>query len=593
MLQQLVFPSIEPGRVWITSIKGRTLRDGVSQPTTGSKTENDQDGTADTASHVVGTVDFPNNMAVLDWMICPDGSIARAACTSSSSQVEFLCADKTTGLVSTTVDPPTGSKCFVHLIQQSSLTSKDTNPSGHFKVFIAPKNKSGVVYCRVDGSIYLRPGMTSASSHSAQWTIHPQYGELLFLSHSKTDQRLRCDLLGNLNMESNWKGWEVFRFSEVGDGSVRISSWAHASRVVCATEKGIQTQDSSKLPLLYDSPEAVSRDQQARWVVEKMNTKSSLEGVILRNVFFGSYLAFHENKGLHTTTKATSSDAVWQVETANRNRFELISHLSASEVKTLITITSQALKSPSLSESIKCGFPGQVWKFYHNPGSSAFYIGIDRGPLKQRQYLSRRKASRADEKTVDIVLVEPPTAPTVWYLHRHDSSDNGFLISTTPDGGILLSRKADESVVIAPHLSPDVVSQVWTVKPYMPLTTDDIIPMWGEAIVNFVTTPFRMLGVSEWKRAFPERNNHMGVQAEGRFKMVHLADETKEGPRDMQQTLESLGAIGAGLPLDTSKVDCATLLGIKDDSSRTKEVKASPGTVHNGFHRPFAGWRFW
>ena len=60
-----------------------------------------------------------------------------------------------------------------------------------------------------DGMLTAHPDAMFSS-----WKIQLLTGELCFLSNPSFDKRLRCDIFGNLNMDSNWKGWEVFRFIE-------------------------------------------------------------------------------------------------------------------------------------------------------------------------------------------------------------------------------------------------------------------------------------------------------------------------------------------------------------------------------------------
>jgi hypothetical protein len=83
-------------------------------------------------------------------------------------------------------------------------------------------------------------------AHVGESRCHPFFledatietGELCFLSNPSFDKRLRCDVFGKLNMDSNWKGWEVFRFIEAGDGRLVIISWIHYSKVLSCDAKG-------------------------------------------------------------------------------------------------------------------------------------------------------------------------------------------------------------------------------------------------------------------------------------------------------------------------------------------------------------------
>lgn len=119
-----------------------------------------------------------------------------------------------------------------------------------------------------DGMLTAHPDAMLSS-----WKIQLVTGELCFLSNPSFDKRLRgCDVLGKLSMDSNWKGWEVFRFVEAGDGRLLITSWTHYSKVLSCNAKGdVFTTENNK------------GDNCDKWTVQKAKDSS---GVLLESVSF-------------------------------------------------------------------------------------------------------------------------------------------------------------------------------------------------------------------------------------------------------------------------------------------------------------------
>jgi len=92
---------------------------------------------------------------------------------------------------------------------------------------------------------------------SMLWQVVCVTGELCFLSNLFLNQRIRCDLARLTTLSPNWKGWEVFRFMEAGDGFVKISNWMHSQFTLCSTSKGAVTTCSHADSFLEDSPKGV------------------------------------------------------------------------------------------------------------------------------------------------------------------------------------------------------------------------------------------------------------------------------------------------------------------------------------------------
>jgi hypothetical protein len=151
---------------------------------------------------------------------------------------------------------------------------------------------------------------------ASRWKMRFLSGELLFLSNPTIDRRLRCDAFGKLNLDENWKGWEVFRFVEAGNGGqLQIVSWTH-EKVLYSTEHGkVGTTDD--------------RESNATlWTVARhYNEDDRGGGVLLQSVEHGRYLCALSATELGTVDSENFVFAAvqWELEPANARIFSLAS----------------------------------------------------------------------------------------------------------------------------------------------------------------------------------------------------------------------------------------------------------------------------
>eukprot|EP00339_Tiarina_fusa_P013373 CAMPEP_0117010868 /NCGR_PEP_ID=MMETSP0472-20121206/9471_1 /TAXON_ID=693140 ORGANISM="Tiarina fusus, Strain LIS" /NCGR_SAMPLE_ID=MMETSP0472 /ASSEMBLY_ACC=CAM_ASM_000603 /LENGTH=692 /DNA_ID=CAMNT_0004713513 /DNA_START=114 /DNA_END=2192 /DNA_ORIENTATION=+ len=175
--------------------------------------------------------------------------------------------------------------------------------------------------------------------HEAQeqtlWRVEFQTGELCFLSNPTADRRLKCNVFGHLSLESNennnWKGWEVWRFIDVGNYELLITSWTHTTRVLASNWAGkvVTTEDRHGFG--------------TRWRVMKGIYGN---GVLLQSVETGRYLRVvgdqgcDQNESINKSNNNNNNNNVsydfntvdrpeefgteWQLESANKNVFYLL-----------------------------------------------------------------------------------------------------------------------------------------------------------------------------------------------------------------------------------------------------------------------------
>jgi hypothetical protein len=135
------------------------------------------------------------------------------------------------------------------------------------------------------------------------WTVECVTGELCFMSNPKLKTQVRCDMAGLLTLDSNMKGWEVFRFMEAGHGYVKISSWMHSQWLLCSTQDGTVTTcshaESFKDFRQEDETTSPAKEYRcSKWAIEKGGPEG--EGVIIRSKTHGRLLSIRENGELRT-----------------------------------------------------------------------------------------------------------------------------------------------------------------------------------------------------------------------------------------------------------------------------------------------------
>jgi hypothetical protein len=130
------------------------------------------------------------------------------------------------------------------------------------------------ISCNENGEIY---ALNEKMQDNSTWKIEFLTGELCFISVPAFAKCLTCDPKGNLGMSDNWQGWEVFRFIELGDGNVLISSWtSNAKKVLCSDEYGTLSTTENFL------------GDWEKWSIQKSPIGSN--GVVIKSVSHGRYL---------------------------------------------------------------------------------------------------------------------------------------------------------------------------------------------------------------------------------------------------------------------------------------------------------------
>jgi hypothetical protein len=152
------------------------------------------------------------------------------------------------------------------------------------------------------------------SAEPSVWTLKFTSGELCFIVNPVVHHHMRCNQKGNISLTSHSSGNEIFRFIEVGNGDLYISSWIHYTKFLSSNSDGqIYTTDT----------ESTSPGYAEQW---RLVAPSEGNGVYIKNVATRRYLSVGRNRSEHmwTTTKPNAY-ALWHLDAPHSHTYYLTS----------------------------------------------------------------------------------------------------------------------------------------------------------------------------------------------------------------------------------------------------------------------------
>jgi hypothetical protein len=160
---------------------------------------------------------------------------------------------------------------------------------------------------------------TTTYGECSVWELEFTSGELCFMSNPVLHCQIRCNVFGQLSLSNKFQGWEVFRFIEVGQGNVAISSWTHAHKFLSSNPDGKVVTTENRL---------------GHW--EKWKLAKAEHGVYIISVAHeGRYLSIgkRDHEVLHTTTKPNDY-AKWHLDVAHSHTYFLSTVVPSSDTAT-------------------------------------------------------------------------------------------------------------------------------------------------------------------------------------------------------------------------------------------------------------------
>lgn len=172
------------------------------------------------------------------------------------------------------------------------------------------------------GDEYMLITTKSSSEAKSVWTLKFTSGELCFMANPVVHLQIRCNLMGSLSLTSQCNGWEVFRFIEVGNGDVHISSWVHYKRFLTSNTDGqVSTTDAEPMSLGYAE----------RW---RLEVPPNGNGVYIRNVASRRYLSVGRKRSEHLWTTTQPNDyALWHLNHPHEHIYYMTSLFTSTLIQ--------------------------------------------------------------------------------------------------------------------------------------------------------------------------------------------------------------------------------------------------------------------
>lgn len=390
-----------------------------------------------------------------------------------------------------------------------------------------------------------------------------EHNELCFLSHPMCDRRVQCNIFGHITMDTNWKGWEVWRFIRKNDNTFVITSWTHDRKVLCSNPEG----------RVY-----TTENKEGSWERWRITKHPKTEGLLIQSVDHGRYLAFC-GQHLFTANNATDEEGrptAWHLEPGHGNQFFISSpehnkRVSSGKDRNLFT---QENRKPWEKWTIVP--KGTMGSFTVRSLDHGHYLGSDDGGSL---------CIRNDAE--EWAIVSSPHYNGMFlqskrYQHKRLACD---------DNGHLYLSEATEGW------------ETWNLEPIMPFTISDRqiwswVGIGASTIVLAVAAPFAVIGVVG-AIGFGSGGIAAGSIAAGMMSAEAIACGGTVAAGGTVATLQSIGAAGLGAAAVTASVGAgATVGGVASASvaSAARGLDPQGSSIEMPIETenlPLCSWRHW
>jgi len=487
----------------------------------------------------------------------------------------YLTSDSTTGMVSTidfSQKKKNDNNNNNHNGQQQQQQPQKIKPGkeekwillrsphgGHF--IVSAKHEKNIACHRGGEAITI--GLAGGNDRSESWEVEFVSGELCFLSSDDEEEeedvqqqhqqlqprkkQVRCDLMGKLTLTNDKRGWEVWRFVEMGGGKLRIVSWMHPFCIVCTRDGKASTITIGK------AEEAGHCDE---WTIEK--APEGYTGVVVRSAGTARKVLSRGEGGIFIMTQELDGgNGVWRLDAAHSQTYTLTSSGRAGDrsMGPFPYVTENAKQSDHIALQ-QVDDEGTV-RLYHKS------LG---------RYL---RACAGCEVRCDPTPPDDADASDLWKMEQRPA-DGGYTFSSKLHGEFL-AYTADE---VNPKLCTTVSSspsddgrEVWRVDPILPRAVSSAkIKTFALgtsiAVGTTVAMPFLMAGMLAV------------VPAE-----ATLAASILSVGLTSAEAIASVGAIGATAAIVFREE--SDTLGMESEHEKDGEE----GEDYT--KRPLCGWRSW
>jgi len=490
-----------------------------------------------------------------EWYILEDpnsGFIQFKNCTHGT----FLSCN-TLGAVSATKDG-----------HEKWMIQRDDDPnSGNDNLFsICSVISDRYLTCQENGVFCGIKRKEDISACTPSWRIEFLTGELCFISSPHNARQISCHpWSGYLSMSKNWKGWEVWRFIEAGDGHVRIVSW-HDNHFLCSDDKG-KVWTTQNIEGEWD-----------KWVVELADDYKS--GVVFKSVSHGRYLQIENNgKRFSTCAFMKGKPCTWHIAAANRQEFFLSSPLYDRRIgsnKSDITCTSNR-KS------------WEAWELHCQDGGFVSF---------RSKKFGKNLCSDQDGNLYQTDFVGENA---LWKIETSPTNST-YILSKTSGKYLSYDDRGERFLTHSGNQQPEAF-KVWSLEPVLPSTTTGTkmrnLTIGGSmAAISIIAAPFAVVG-AVGAMGFGSAGVAGGSMAAGMMSAEAIASGGAIAAGGTVATLQSIGAAGLGVAgtaasMSAGAVVGASTLGISAIASKgPSSMGESTMATATGLNRPFCAWTSW
>jgi hypothetical protein len=597
---ELFFPCLEaPRRCLLTSLHASSSQENGhdSDLFVGKKDDHQDDQSKNLSCHRNGSLSISKNFTAWEeWELEPrdDGFALR----SVKLNVYLTC--KNTNTTSSKDDGETAAEiatCKSFESPEQLWDLEMTTSSEHMGIIVRIRNiASGrSLACNNNDGPYSIPGDTNDQPEASDdgspphqeeededetlWRIEFQTGELCFLSNASADRRLRCNVLGQLHVDVNWKGWEVWRFVDVGNYELLITPWTHTTRVLASNWAGhvVTTEDRHGFG--------------TRWRV----LKGFGNGVLVQSVETGRYLHVgvensNKQSSINTVGRPNEKGTEWKLDSANRNVFFMSGRGSDKYLSCNTDGGTQLSNKPSDLEEWRINKASGTDKYEIYSCHFKRYLGVDhRGCLT-----TANKDRKNDSDLWDIEV----SASGGYNIITSSASRHAGRLCYDPDGSgwKIASENHDD--------------WEWDLRPKMPRTISG--PQLGAmvgagvgAVALTVAAPFAFTwGVAAI--GFGAEGISAGTMAAGMMSWEAITSGGGVAAGGLVATLQSIGAAGLGVAGTSAAMGGGALVGTaglkitaavvggKDGKAEASAQEPEELEFDDEISRlPLAAWRSW
>jgi len=432
---------------------------------------------------------------------------------------------------------------------------------------------------------------------------------------NKKKNLIGCNLMGSLFLSDNPGGWEVWRFHRHEDGTVTISSWTHATKVLGSDEHG---------SVATTAPPPDQRS--GRWTIEKTvviaDGGEDESALIIRSVQHNRLLCINDEGRLVTvdpSTTTTTNDnnnycVYWNLEPAHKNQF----FVTSLALQKRISCTPSTQSEIDIGEeAFELGFSedrkDSEWTVeFVEPGFVVFKKRNKTGGDQDDddddwQYLSCfNDGSVTMSREVFCWLVDP-LGPGLCF------SSGSFFLSVDETGTLIVRNLSSVEQPNKDMGDGNNNTETWILEPRLPesLSRSKCWKMAGLGAVGLaaaVAAPFAV-SAAVGALGFGAGGIASGSMAAGMMSAEAAASGGAIAAGGTVATLQSIGAAGLGVAGTTASVSGGALLGggiaaasskavLKDDETGGRVNAATGAEEEEDATTPsadesFAAWREW